>query len=105
MATVAVVAVCVSYAPIAMTELWPYAQRGAPAFGAWGAGACGVTALCRRGRRGPAAFALAVVLGVRAAEVDWSSGPALSLVTMVAGLLLAGTVGHRLPARSLATQP
>ncbi|BDM71054.1 hypothetical protein HEK616_45410 [Streptomyces nigrescens] len=34
-ATIAVVAVCVSYAPIAMTELWPYAQRGAPALGEW----------------------------------------------------------------------
>ncbi|WP_051823597.1 DUF2306 domain-containing protein [Streptomyces sp. NRRL S-1448] len=34
-ATIAVVAVCVSYAPVAMTELWPYAQRGAPAFGEW----------------------------------------------------------------------
>ncbi|MCK7625302.1 DUF2306 domain-containing protein [Streptomyces sp. RS10V-4] len=34
-ATVAVVAVCVGYAPIAMTELWPYAYRGAPAIGEW----------------------------------------------------------------------
>ncbi|PKT68216.1 DUF2306 domain-containing protein, partial [Streptomyces populi] len=28
-------AVCVGYAPIAMTELWPYASPGAPAFGEW----------------------------------------------------------------------
>ena len=34
-ATVTVVAVCVGYAPIAMTELWPYARPGAPAFGEW----------------------------------------------------------------------
>ncbi|GAU69893.1 hypothetical protein SSP35_15_00480 [Streptomyces sp. NBRC 110611] len=34
-ATITVVVVCVGYAPIAMTELWPYAQRGAPAFGEW----------------------------------------------------------------------
>ncbi|WP_261992454.1 DUF2306 domain-containing protein [Streptomyces sp. MS191] len=32
-ATFAVVAVCVGYAPLAMTELWPYARPGAPAFG------------------------------------------------------------------------
>jgi hypothetical protein len=30
-----VVAVCVGYAPIAMTELWPYARPGAPAIGEW----------------------------------------------------------------------
>ncbi|MFD7874511.1 DUF2306 domain-containing protein, partial [Streptomyces sp. NPDC059766] len=34
-AVVAVSAVCVAYAPIAMTELWPYARPGAPAFGEW----------------------------------------------------------------------
>ncbi|MGG2461056.1 DUF2306 domain-containing protein [Streptomyces sp. RGM 3693] len=34
-ATIAVVVVCVGYAPIAMTELWPYAHRGAPAVGEW----------------------------------------------------------------------
>lgn len=32
-ATVTVTAVCVGYAPLAMTELWPYARPGAPAFG------------------------------------------------------------------------
>ncbi|NUT27082.1 MAG: DUF2306 domain-containing protein [Streptomyces sp.] len=26
---------CVAYAPVAMTELWPYASPGAPAFGEW----------------------------------------------------------------------
>jgi hypothetical protein len=34
-AAIAVVAVCVGYAPIAMTELWPYARPGAPALGEW----------------------------------------------------------------------
>ncbi|MFF7633317.1 DUF2306 domain-containing protein [Kitasatospora sp. NPDC008050] len=34
-ATIAVVVVCLGYAPIAMTELWPYAHPGAPAFGQW----------------------------------------------------------------------
>ncbi|WP_244943427.1 hypothetical protein [Streptomyces inhibens] len=32
-ATIAVVVACVGYAPIAITELWPYAHPGAPAFG------------------------------------------------------------------------
>ncbi|MFI1363492.1 DUF2306 domain-containing protein [Streptomyces griseochromogenes] len=32
-AAVTVTAVCVGYAPIAMSELWPYARPGAPAFG------------------------------------------------------------------------
>ncbi|MCT9007502.1 DUF2306 domain-containing protein [Streptomyces rhizosphaerihabitans] len=34
-ALIAVSVVCVGYAPIAMTELWPYARPGAPAFGEW----------------------------------------------------------------------
>lgn len=34
-ATVALVAVCVGYAPIAATGLWPYAHAGAPAWGEW----------------------------------------------------------------------
>ncbi|MCX4783144.1 DUF2306 domain-containing protein [Streptomyces sp. NBC_01264] len=33
--TIAVVAVCVVYAPVAMTELWSYARPGAPAPGEW----------------------------------------------------------------------
>ncbi|MFD5520974.1 DUF2306 domain-containing protein [Streptomyces sp. NPDC127066] len=35
LAVISVSAVCVGYAPIAMTELWPYAHPGAPAFGEW----------------------------------------------------------------------
>ncbi|MEV6313721.1 DUF2306 domain-containing protein [Streptomyces sp. NPDC051776] len=34
-ATVAVVFVCVTYAPLAMTELWPYTNPSAPRFGEW----------------------------------------------------------------------
>lgn len=34
-AAVAVTVVGLGYAPIAMTELWPYAHPGAPAFGEW----------------------------------------------------------------------
>ncbi|MFG2210150.1 DUF2306 domain-containing protein [Streptomyces sp. NPDC048638] len=30
-----VMVVCVVYAPVAITELWPYARPGAPAFGEW----------------------------------------------------------------------
>ncbi|MCX4986781.1 DUF2306 domain-containing protein [Streptomyces sp. NBC_00572] len=35
MSAVAVTVVCLVYAPIAMTELWPYATPGAPAIGEW----------------------------------------------------------------------
>ncbi|MFC9394825.1 DUF2306 domain-containing protein [Streptomyces sp. NPDC057027] len=34
-ATVVVTVLCLAYAPIAMTELWPYARPGAPALGEW----------------------------------------------------------------------
>ncbi|MFB7513671.1 DUF2306 domain-containing protein [Streptomyces sp. NPDC056144] len=34
-AAVAVTVVCLAYAPLAMTELWPYAKPGAPAIGEW----------------------------------------------------------------------
>ncbi|MGY6023366.1 DUF2306 domain-containing protein [Streptomyces spinosirectus] len=34
-AVVALTVMCVAYAPVAMTELWPYARPGAPAFGEW----------------------------------------------------------------------
>lgn len=32
---IAVTVMCVAYAPVAMTELWPYASPGAPALGEW----------------------------------------------------------------------
>ncbi|MEU7073472.1 DUF2306 domain-containing protein [Streptomyces narbonensis] len=34
-AALAVTVVCLTYAPIAVTELWPYASPGAPAIGEW----------------------------------------------------------------------
>ncbi|MEU5087804.1 DUF2306 domain-containing protein [Streptomyces sp. NPDC021356] len=34
-AAITVAVVCVAYAPVAMTGLWPYARPGAPAFGEW----------------------------------------------------------------------
>ncbi|BDM71055.1 hypothetical protein HEK616_45420 [Streptomyces nigrescens] len=94
---------------------WAVNRPDAQALGVWaialGVGVLGALAEDDLTRTRPAllalpgiALALAVVLGVRAAEVDWSSGPALSLVTMVAGLLLAGTIGHRLLARGPAPQ-
>lgn len=42
------------------------------------------------------ALAMTAVLAARAPHVDWSSGPALGLVVMVAGLLAAGASGHLL---------
>ncbi|MEU9504154.1 hypothetical protein [Streptomyces sp. NPDC048196] len=95
---------------------WAVNRPDAQALGVWGAalgvGVLGALAEDDLTRTRPAllalpgiALALAVVLGVRASEVDWSSGGALSLVTMVAGLLVAGTVGHRLLARGPAPRP
>ncbi|WP_327406643.1 hypothetical protein OG194_45755 [Streptomyces sp. NBC_01288] len=42
------------------------------------------------------AIATAVVLAFRASGVNWSSGPALGLLCMLTGLLLAGTGGRLL---------
>ncbi|MFF8731877.1 hypothetical protein ACF073_36185 [Streptomyces sp. NPDC015171] len=42
------------------------------------------------------ALAMTVVLAVRAPHADWSSGPGLGLIAMVAGLLAAGASGHLL---------
>ncbi|MCZ4096726.1 hypothetical protein [Streptomyces sp. H39-C1] len=42
------------------------------------------------------ALAAAVVLGVHASDVDWTSGPGLSLTCMITGLLLTGATGTRL---------
>ncbi|MFI9808725.1 hypothetical protein ACIHEJ_30945 [Streptomyces sp. NPDC052301] len=42
------------------------------------------------------ALAMTAVLAARASHVDWSSGPGLSLVVMVAGLLAAGASGRLL---------
>ncbi|WP_369142852.1 hypothetical protein [Streptomyces sp. R44] len=47
------------------------------------------------------ALALAVVLGARAATVDWASGPGAALVTLVAGLFATGASGHWLLTRAV----
>ncbi|MGW2684875.1 hypothetical protein ACWC6I_17175 [Streptomyces sp. NPDC001414] len=193
-AAVVVTVVCLGYAPIAATELWPYAVPGAPALGEWLLGRAvspryvtdalatriapyrhslvpmivhsvlggllmllGPAQLYTAARRRPrahrvlggafavtvyasmagaalylartaprdafsgAAFwivlgaipvgtvlsatfgiltgtaaAMAVVLAVRGADVDWASGPGAGLAVMTAGLLTAGTSGRLL---------
>lgn len=95
---------------------WSVDRPDAQALGVWalalGVGVLGALAEDDLGRTGPAlialpgtAVAVTVVLACRAAAVDWSSGPALCLVPMVAGLLLAGLSGRVLLARSSAVPP
>ncbi|MFF3419276.1 hypothetical protein ACFYW9_32025 [Streptomyces sp. NPDC002698] len=95
---------------------WSVDRPDAQALGVWalalGVGVLGALAEDDLGRTGPALIALpgtagavTVVLACRAAAVDWSSGPALCLVPMVAGLLLAGLSGRVLLARSSAVPP
>ncbi|WP_328664572.1 hypothetical protein [Streptomyces sp. NBC_00328] len=95
---------------------WSVDRPDAQALGVWalalGVGVLGALAEDDLGRTGPAlialpgtAVAVTVVLACRAAAVDWSSGPALCLVSMVAGLLLAGLSGRVLLARASAVPP
>ncbi|MFE2537950.1 hypothetical protein [Streptomyces sp. NPDC059371] len=95
---------------------WSVGRADAQGLGVWalalGVGVLGALAEDDLGRTGPAlialpgtAVAVTVVLACRASAVNWSSGPALCLVAMVAGLLLAGLGGRVLLARSLAAQP
>ncbi|MFD8738645.1 hypothetical protein ACFV06_27550 [Streptomyces sp. NPDC059618] len=95
---------------------WDVDRLDARALGVWalalGAGVLGALAEDDLARTGPAltalpgtAVAMGVVLGCRASAVDWSSGPALCLVAMVAGLLLAGLGGRVLLARSAVAHP
>ncbi|MFI6564927.1 hypothetical protein [Streptomyces sp. NPDC050534] len=92
---------------------WDTGRADAQALGVWalalGVGVLGSLAEDDLDRTRPALLALpgtgatiTVVLAVRATSVDWSSGPALSLVCMVAGLLFAGASGRVLLARSRA---
>ncbi|MFI8100951.1 hypothetical protein [Streptomyces sp. NPDC086023] len=46
------------------------------------------------------ALAAGAVLAVRAGDVDWTSGGALSLAALLLGLLASGLTGHRLAARA-----
>ncbi|MFJ7071699.1 hypothetical protein [Streptomyces sp. NPDC098781] len=86
---------------------WRTGRLDAQALGVWalalGVGVLGALAEDDLTRSRPAllalpgtAVALTVILAARAGEVEWSSGPALSLVCMVAGLLLAGASARAL---------
>ncbi|MEU9657252.1 hypothetical protein [Streptomyces chartreusis] len=92
---------------------WDTNRLDAQALGVWalalGVGVLGALAEDDLTRTRPALLALpgtaatmTVVLAARAAHIDWTSGPALSLVCMVAGLLSAGASGHFLLKRSAA---
>ncbi|MFC5220297.1 hypothetical protein [Streptomyces coerulescens] len=93
---------------------WDTHRLDAQALGVWalalGVGILGALAEDDLTRTRPALLALpctaatmTVVLSARAAHVEWTSGPALSLICMVAGLLCAGASGHVLLRRSAAT--
>ncbi|MHC3467077.1 hypothetical protein ACYF6T_00010 [Streptomyces sp. 7R007] len=84
---------------------WELNRLDAQALGVWalalGVGVLGALAEDDLHRTRPALLslpatgaALTVVLVFRATGVDWDSGPALSLVCMVAGLLFAGASGR-----------
>ncbi|KOV65494.1 hypothetical protein [Streptomyces sp. MMG1121] len=86
---------------------WQTNRVDAQALGVWalalGAGVLGSLAEDDLDRTRPAllslpgtALAMTLVLAVRAAHVHWSSGPGLSLIVMVAGLLAAGASGRLL---------
>jgi hypothetical protein len=94
---------------------WHTNRADAQALGVWalalGVGVLGSLAEDDLNRTRPAllslpgtALALTVVLAARASQVHWSSGPALGLVAMVAGLLAAGA-GGRLLLRADAGRP
>ncbi|NEA56106.1 hypothetical protein G3I60_18600 [Streptomyces sp. SID13666] len=86
---------------------WTVNRSDAQALGVWalalGIGVLGALAEDDLHRLRPAllavpgvALAAAVVLGVHASDVDWTSGPGLSLTCMITGLLLTGATGTRL---------
>ncbi|MPY37907.1 hypothetical protein FNH09_43880 [Streptomyces adustus] len=90
---------------------WDVARPDAQALGVWalalGTGVLGALAEDDLARTRPALLALpgtalaaTLVLAVHARDVDWSSGPALSLVCMLAGLACAGASGLVLLSRS-----
>ncbi|MCT4357705.1 hypothetical protein M5362_31875 [Streptomyces sp. Je 1-79] len=93
---------------------WQVNRADAQGLGVWalalGVGVLGSLAEDDLARLRPAllavpsvALASAVVLAVHAPDVDWASGPGLSLVTLLAGLLVTGATGRLLWAR--ATRP
>lgn len=95
---------------------WTVNRSDAQALGVWalalGVGVLGALAEDDLHRLRPAllavpgiALAVAVVLGAHASDVDWTSGPGLSLSVMIAGLLLTGATGTRLLTDSPAVRP
>ncbi|MEU8644042.1 hypothetical protein AB0C91_19180 [Streptomyces sp. NPDC048674] len=95
---------------------WATNRADAQALGVWalalGVGVLGALAEDDLTRTGAALIALpctavtvTVVLACRASAVDWHSGPALSLVCMVAGLLFAGASGRVLLTRTSPARP
>lgn len=93
---------------------WDTGRLDAQALGVWalalGVGVLGALAEDDLTRTRPALLALpataaavALVLACRAAHVHWTSGPALSLVCMVAGVVCAGASGRILLTRSSAS--
>ncbi|MEU8526694.1 hypothetical protein AB0C77_14040 [Streptomyces sp. NPDC048629] len=86
---------------------WNVGRADAQGLGVWalalGVGVLGSLAEDDLARVRPAliavpgvAVAAAVVLAVHAADVDWTSGPGVSLVSLLAGLLSTGLIGERI---------
>ncbi|MFI8287694.1 hypothetical protein ACIGBL_00990 [Streptomyces sp. NPDC085614] len=89
---------------------WEVDRADAQGLGVWalslGVGTLGALAEDDLARVRPAliavpgiALAATVVFAVHASTVDWASGPGISLIALVGGLLATGVVGRRLGAR------
>lgn len=94
---------------------WQVNRADAQGLGVWalalGVGVLGSLAEDDLARLRPAllavpsvALAAGVVLAVHTPDVRWSSGPGLSLVTLLAGLLVTGLTGRRLWTRARAVR-
>ncbi|MEU4268591.1 hypothetical protein [Streptomyces sp. NPDC026092] len=92
---------------------WPVNRADAQGLGVWalslGVGVLGALAEDDLARLRPAllavpsvALAAGAVLAVHAPDVRWSSGPGLSLVVLLAGLLVTGVTGRMLWGRATA---
>jgi hypothetical protein len=95
---------------------WSVNRPDAQALGVWalalGVGIFGALAEDDLSRVRPAllalpgvAIAVSIVLGARASEVGWTSGPGLSLIAMVGGLFAAGLIGRWYLSRRPMPQP
>ncbi|MGC0314471.1 hypothetical protein [Kitasatospora acidiphila] len=89
---------------------WRVDRADAQALGVWalalGVGVLGGLVEDDLARLRPALLSLpgvavvaGVLLGSRAGEVHWASGPGVSLIVMLAGLLASGGIGYRLLAQ------